>query len=201
MARMKKQAQKNVSKKTLKKSQSVVLEDASEKPSNASAKPSSAAVTQLAAAIQSTKTAAPVTSAQPVFSSTHLTFEQLLKLFGIWFVVQSAVVVIAHWLFPASVVLGTNLISPFLALLNSMVVLTLFSVGAVPLIELVQDLRQHKIGPTEWMLLYFGVNTIGFWIIARFAEQLGLGLSSWIVAALLGLVVSAVQGLFAMRVE
>jgi len=130
---------------------------------------------------------------------SHLNFMQLVRLFGIWFFAQSVVLAAATYFFSASVVLGTNTISPFSALLYSMFVQTLIAIGAVPLLELLQDFQQKNLGTTSWMLFYFGVNTIGIWLISRFAEQLGLGLSSWIVAAVLGLVFSLVQGFFAIR--
>jgi hypothetical protein len=129
----------------------------------------------------------------------HLSFSQLVRLFGIWFFAQSVVLAGASYFFSTSVVLGTNTISPFSAMLYSMIVQTLIAIGAVPLLELLQDFQQKSLGTTSWMLFYFGVNTIGLWIISRFAEQLGLGLGSWIVAAVLGLTFSFVQGFFAIR--
>jgi hypothetical protein len=129
----------------------------------------------------------------------HLSFVQLFRLFGIWFVAQAIVLAGASYFFSNSVVLGTNTITPFYALMYSMFVQTLIAIGAVPLLELLQDFQQKNLGTTAWMLFYFGVNTIGLWIISRFAEQLGLGLGSWIVAAVLGLVFAFVQGFFAIR--
>jgi hypothetical protein len=129
----------------------------------------------------------------------HLSFVQLFRLFGIWFVAQAIVLAGASYFFSNSVVLGTNTITPFYAMMYSMFVQTLIAIGAVPLLELLQDFQQKNLGTTAWMLFYFGVNTIGLWIISRFAEQLGLGLGSWIVAAVLGLVFAFVQGFFAIR--
>jgi hypothetical protein len=41
---------------------------------------------------------------------------------------------------------------------------------------------------------------LGIWLVARFAEQLGLGISSWVVAAILALVFDVVQGLLVTKV-
>lgn len=130
----------------------------------------------------------------------QLSFMQLVRLFGIWFVAQSMLLAGITYFFAESVVLGTNTISPLTALVNSMFVQTLFAIGAVPLLELLQDVQHKNFGTTSWMLFFFGVNTIGLWIISRFAEQLGLGLSSWVTAAILGILFSFVQGFFAVRV-
>lgn len=130
----------------------------------------------------------------------HVSFTQLLRLFGIWFVAQAIVLAGASYFFSNSVVLGTSTITPFYAMMYSMFVQTLIAIGAVPLLELLQDFQQKNLGTTGWMLFFFGVNTIGLWIISRFAEQLGLGLGSWIAAAVLGLVFAFVQGFFAIRI-
>jgi len=130
---------------------------------------------------------------------SHLSFVQLIKLFWVWFTAQSVVLFFGRMFFPGSIVLGTNLISPLMAILYSMFVLSLFSVGTIPLVEVFQDMKKKKLSTTEWMLLYIVVNTIGLLIISRFAVSLGLGLSSWMVAVVLGIVISVVQGFFAMR--
>jgi len=129
----------------------------------------------------------------------HMTFMQLTKLFWVWFFVQAIVLFIVRSFFPANVVLGTDLISPFMAVLYSMLVLTLFCVGAIPFVELVQDLFKKRFGTSTWMVLFIGINTVGLWVISRFPVTLGLGLSSWVVVLALGVLFSFVQGFFAMR--
>lgn len=131
----------------------------------------------------------------------HLEFSELVRLFRVWFLAQSVVLAVLGLLFPDFIVLGTQSISPFFAVMYSMFVLTLFAVGAVPLIELLQDSKHQKLGTTEWMLLYIAVNSSGLWLISRYASQLGLGLSSWIVAAVVGILFSFVQGFFAVRTQ
>jgi hypothetical protein len=132
-------------------------------------------------------------------ASSHLSFYQLLRLFGIWLMAQSVALLGLSFLLPNYIVLGTNIITPFSASFNSMFVLTLLAVGALPLLELFQDYQKEAFGTSFWIMIYFVINSAGFWIISRFAEFLGLGLSSWPVAVILGLVMSFVQGFFAVR--
>lgn len=130
---------------------------------------------------------------------SHLSFLQLVRLFGIWFVAQSILLAIVSVALPGQIVLGTNTISPLSAVFNSMLTLTLFAVGAIPLLEIIQDTRKVILSKTQWMLFYFAVNAAGLWVISRFAEQIGLGLASWFVAAFLGALMTLLQGFFAMR--
>lgn len=130
---------------------------------------------------------------------SHFSFFQLVRLFGIWYVAQAIILGIVSAMFPQAIVIGTHTISPLAAIINSMLTLTLFAIGAIPLLELLQDARKMLFTTTHWMLFYFALNTAGLWIISRFAEQIGLGLSSWFVAVGLGLVMTLVQGFFAMR--
>ena len=53
----------------------------------------------------------------------------------------------------------------------------------------------------EWMLKYFVLNFVSIWIITRFSEQFGLGISSWTVAVALALVLDIAQGVVMMVVE
>lgn len=130
----------------------------------------------------------------------HLQFSQLARLFGVWFVAQSVVLSFLSHFFSESIVIGTYAIEPLHALVYSMFVLTLFAVGSLPLLEIIQEYRAVEFRTTEWMFFYFGVNSGGLWIISRFADQLGLGLGSWIVVAALGLLFSFVQGFFAFQI-
>lgn len=53
----------------------------------------------------------------------------------------------------------------------------------------------------EWMASYFVLNFVGVWVVARFANQLGFGISSWVVALVLAVVLDVVQGAAMMQVE
>ena len=81
------------------------------------------------------------------------------------------------------------------ALLQSMLVFTLIVVGSMPVLEIVSKSLHFKMSDKTWLLAYYVVNGISLWITGRFAELIGLGLSSWMVAVLLGLVLSLLQSL------
>lgn len=112
------------------------------------------------------------------------------------FLLGNAVVIYgASMIFPSHVVLGTNVLSPFMALLYSSVVLTLIVVGLMPVIQMVGDSMKTKITDNMWMMLYLVINIVSLWGVARMAELLGLGLSSWMVALLLGAGLNIVQAI------
>ncbi|MEN8252886.1 MAG: hypothetical protein ABFQ62_00700 [Patescibacteria group bacterium] len=128
-------------------------------------------------------------------------FKQLLTMFVSFFLVQSAIVYLASMLFADQVVLGTHLYSPLQGLLQSMFVLTLIMVGAMPVIELVLKRYKIKFQDKHWLLLYFVINTVAIWVVARFAEQLGFGISSWLVAVILGLIFGVDQALIVKKIS
>lgn len=138
------------------------------------------------------RTTTAVTAARPITSQTP--FGMMLAIFGVLFVVHSIVIYVANMFFPGAVALGTNLIPPMIALLYSMFVFTLIVLGAMPLIEAYESSQESSIGTMGWMMIYFVLNFIGLWIVARFAEMLGLGIASWQVVATLALVLDVVQG-------
>lgn len=133
---------------------------------------------------------------QPVMTSMG----QLSMALVLFVVVNTVVILLANMLFPQSVVLGNDLISPVMAAIYSMVVLSLMAVGMMPVIEFVTVQQKMNLTSTHWMLLYWVINTGGLWLLSRFAELLGMGLRSWVVAVVLGLVLNLVQGMVMMKV-
>jgi hypothetical protein len=133
---------------------------------------------------QSTKTVATTTPANWMFI-----------IFGALFVTHAVVIYVASLMFPEAVVLGTNTISPMMALLYSVFVFTLIVVAAMPVIESYQAAQRKVLSNTQWMVIYFILNFVGLWLVARFAEQLGLGLASKYVVLALALGLDIVQGL------
>lgn len=109
------------------------------------------------------------------------------------FAVTAVLVYAASMLFPSEVVLGTHAISTEWALIHSIGTLALLHTFAVPVIREYENSRGKKFSDRDWMLTYFALNFVGLWILSRFAEQLGLGLSSWVVALLLAIVVNLGQ--------
>lgn len=110
-------------------------------------------------------------------------------------VVNVLVVMLANALFPAQVVLGTFSITAPWALYHSMLLLTVISVFVMPFVTLYEWKKSVVFTPMQWMSTYFVVNTLALWVITRFADNLGLGVSSWVVVVLLAAALDWVQGM------
>lgn len=115
--------------------------------------------------------------------------------------VNIIVVSFAGRLAPEAIVLGSFSASRGWALLHSMGTLTLLNVFMIPLVHYHEVVRGKMYNSKEWMLAYLLVNFVGLWVIARFADNLGLGLSAWWVALLLAIVLDWVQGLAMMALS
>lgn len=120
---------------------------------------------------------------------------QLSIMFLAGFAVNSIVIYAANALFPEKVVLGTFFFTQLSALVHSMVALTLITTAAIPVIEYFAEKQKLKLTDKIWMKYYLLVNFVGLWIVSRFALTLGMGISSWIVALILAVALSVVQGL------
>ena len=119
----------------------------------------------------------------------------LLYSFFTLFVVNVLVLLIANALFPSNVVLGNSAVSYWWAVHHSMFKLSVIAVFAMQLVTVYEWKKSVTFTPKQWMLLYFAVNTVTIWGISRFAEQMGLGISAWYVALLLGAALDWVQGM------
>jgi hypothetical protein len=125
----------------------------------------------------------------------------LVKSFLVMFVVNVLVVLLAHMVFPAFVVLGTGTLSVVWALALSMGILSLIDTFTIPFVRVFENYRKRMFSPVEWMIAYLVINFIGIWLISRGAEQLGLGVSSWVVVLILAVVLDMVQGMAMMKLE
>lgn len=125
----------------------------------------------------------------------HISGRQLGLVFVAFFVVHAAVIYLANMFFPQLVVLGNHFFNPTLGLLYAVIPFTLVTVGSIPLIEHVGDAIKRKISNMEWMLYYFVINVAALWILARFAEWIGMGISSWLVVVVLGAIITFAQGM------
>lgn len=117
------------------------------------------------------------------------------------FVVNSIVIYFAHMLFPGFVVLGTRSLSVVWAIALGMGVLSLINTFAIPLMRVYENKRKRTFSTNEWMISYFLLNFGGVWLIARGSAQLGLGITSWVVALVLAVVFDLVQGVVMMKLE
>lgn len=125
-------------------------------------------------------------------SNPHL---QMVISFALTWVVSALVIAIANSLFPSNVVLGTAALNWLSALLLSSGVLAWLMTMAIALFTEIEVRQQRVLSPKDWMMGYFVLNAVGVWLIARLAEMLGLGVSSWVVVVVLALVLDIVQGI------
>ena len=146
------------------------------------------------AALKSAQASPSMSSASAV-SVDETNFSQLAMMVVAFSVVSVIVLYIANMLFPENVVLGNHIVTPMMGLLMSSIVISLLGVSATPLIEWARKAFNMTLTASHWMLLYLVINTLAVWLVARFAEILGLGVSSWVVALGLGFVLDVAQGL------
>lgn len=125
---------------------------------------------------------------------------QLAKVFSVQLVLNSLVIWLANRLFPSQVVLGTAHFTLGWAVFHSMIMLSLIGTLVVPLFEWKQAMMGRSLTNKDWMVGYLAVNFIGIWVISRFSEQFGLGISAWWVGLLLAAAFDFVQGMGMMPV-
>ncbi|MGD9129139.1 MAG: hypothetical protein PVJ09_01460 [Candidatus Woesebacteria bacterium] len=125
----------------------------------------------------------------------NLTAKQLTVMFGLFLLVHSVIIYVASMWFKEAVILGTHVFSPIAALVNSMITFTLIVVAATPVIEFISEQLKIKLTCLHWSVLHFFINAGALWLVARFAEQLGMGISSWKVVVVLALVFDLAQAL------
>ena len=125
----------------------------------------------------------------------------LVVTYFILLLVNSFVLALANSWFPQHVVLGTQALTPFSALALSMGALSLINTFAIPFVNQYEKTRKKPLTSKHWMLAYFGLNFTGLWLITRAAEQLGLGITSWVVAVILAVILDLIQGAAMMKLE
>jgi len=143
----------------------------------------------------SSSSATNMNSTSAPMTESHMTFNQLLAAFILFTVLTIVVLFLANLFFPASIVLGNHMVSMMGALLISSLTLSLIAVGATPLIESGSEAINIKLSNGQWMGIYWVINILAIWGIGRLAEEIGLGLSSWLVAVILGTVINFFQGM------
>lgn len=117
------------------------------------------------------------------------------------FIVNTVVIFLASVIFPLYVVLGTFNLTTSWSLIHSMTLLALANVFVIPFVREYEHRAGKMFTNNQWMAVYFVINFIGIWLIARFADQVGFGISSWLVAAVLALVLNIVQAIVMMGLE
>lgn len=111
------------------------------------------------------------------------------------FLVNNLVLHVANVLFPESIVLGTASITHWWAMYHSMFKLTVICIFAMLLVTVCEWKNKVVFSPKQWMGTYLVVNFVALWCISRYADNLGLGFSSWFVILLFAGVLDMVQGM------
>jgi hypothetical protein len=121
--------------------------------------------------------------------------------FVIMYVVNALVLYVTNMLFPQQVVLGTMTLTPAWAIVLSMSALSVLLTLVVPFVHEAERVMERDLKSAEWMGLYLALNFAGIWLISRFSEQFGLGVSSWMVVLALALVMNVLQAAAMMQFE
>ncbi len=125
----------------------------------------------------------------------------LVATYIVLFAVSALVIYLANMFFPQQVVLGTASMSSAWAILHSMGTLALINAFAIPFNREFEKLKGRMLTPKEWMIKYFVLNFVGIWVITRFSDQFGLGVSAWYVIVALAVVLDMIQGVVMMQIE
>lgn len=121
--------------------------------------------------------------------------------YAIMYVVNALILFVANTLFPQQVVLGTATISPLWAIIHSMGALSLLLTLVVPFLHEIERRLDRELTVREWMAAYLAINFGGIWLISRFSEQFGLGVSAWLVVLVLAAIMDGIQGAAMMQFE
>lgn len=123
---------------------------------------------------------------------------QMSITFFLMWLVNALVIALANVVFPNNIVLGTMSLSYYMALLLSSGVLAGVATLALPLFTEIEMRKQMVLTPQHWMLGYLIINVVSLWVLARLAEAIGLGISSWVYVLGLAAVLDFVQGMVMM---
>lgn len=125
----------------------------------------------------------------------------LVITYALLFTVNSLIFYLANSFFSEAVVIGTHQITMPWAFIHFIGTLTLINTFIVPFVREVEIRRGKMFQPSYWMLLYLVVNFMAVWGLTRFPEQLGIGISSWLVILSLAVALDITQGLAMMQLE
>ena len=120
-------------------------------------------------------------------------FTQLLKMWVVFFLGGSVALFMLELLFPQSVVFGTAEITPVRALFQSAALISLVSVGSSVMIDELRERFAFFLAEWQHIIVQTLANIGTIWLLSRSAEEMGFGISSWVVAVGLGLVLQVVQ--------
>lgn len=127
-------------------------------------------------------------------SMPRLSGKQIATMFVLFLAANFAALYLMNKWWPTNIVLGTHFFSPMVALLYTVLPLSILAVGLVPVVEYIMDTTNWKANDYHWLVLSFVVNAAAIWSLTRFAEWVGMGVSSWMVVAAMAIVLTAIQG-------
>jgi len=131
-------------------------------------------------------------SNQNKFTST--TTSEVTKMYFIHFILDAAILFLGTLVASKSIVFGTEFIPPAWGVFHAASLLSLIGILTIPVFEYIREKRQKELSMQDWMIGYFVINFVSVWVISRFAEQLGFGISSWMVAVILAVFLDFAQG-------
>lgn len=117
-----------------------------------------------------------------------------ITFFLLWFV-NGLVIALANMILPNQIVLGTMSLTHIAALILSSGVLAWIATLTMPIFTAIEMRKQMVLAPQHWIIGYLIINVISLWVVARFADLLGLGIASWMYVVGLAVVLDVVQGM------
>lgn len=115
--------------------------------------------------------------------------QKLISFFSLW-IANSLVLLVASLIFVGNVVLGNDKVSTPMAAVIAGFVLTALMLVVEPAV----GKSGYKVtNQNVWGLIYLVYNVAALWILKRFALVLGLGISSLVWVAIIGVVLTLVQ--------
>ncbi|MEX0896006.1 MAG: hypothetical protein WDZ94_03635 [Patescibacteria group bacterium] len=118
--------------------------------------------------------------------------------FLLLWLVNVLIIWLANTVFPDNFVLGTMSLSSGTALLLSSGVLAWIVTLLIPVFTEIEIRKQMVLTPQHWVAGYLIINTVALWSVARFADVLGFGISSWAYVLGLAVVLNLIQGMVMM---
>ena len=86
-------------------------------------------------------------------------------------------------------------ISSTMALVLSSGILAWAATLTMPIFTEIEIRKQMVLTPQHWMTGYLIINFIALWVVARFADVIGLGMASWFFVLGLAAILDVVQGM------
>lgn len=112
--------------------------------------------------------------------------------FLLFWLINSAFFYFAPFIFTGFIVSGNVRLTAFLASIISGFLLTIADAGVQPLSE---ALKMKLKEDWQWTLSFLLVNVLGIWLIARYADLTGIGISNAWMAVLMGAILTLFQWL------